>query len=58
MVSVGNSLVLKSHFDELGQHIVPLGTDGGDEGIKLTPDGDEAGRPIPMVLSWMDRRFE
>ena len=23
---------------------------GGEEGIKLTPDGNEVGRPISMVL--------
>ena len=27
--------------------------DSGDEGIKLTPDGDEVGRPISMVLRWV-----
>ena len=34
---------------ELAQGWTPLGAGGGDEGIKLTPDGDEVGRPISMV---------
>ena len=39
---------------ELAQGWTLLGAGGGDEGIKLTPDGDEAGRPISMVLTaWM-----
>jgi hypothetical protein len=36
---------------ELAQGWTPLGASGGDEGIKLTPDGGEAGRPISMVLT-------
>ena len=38
-----------------GQHSTPPdGGVGGDEGIKLTPDGDEVGRsPISMVLRWV-----
>ena len=31
-----------------GQHSTP--PDDGDEGIKLTPDSDEVGRSISMVL--------
>jgi len=46
-----NSMLRSS---ELAQGWTPLGAGGGDEGIKLTPDGDEAGRPISMVLTaWM-----
>ena len=34
-----------------GARSIALGPGGGDEGIKLTPEGDEAGRPISIVLS-------
>jgi hypothetical protein len=32
------------------QGSTPLGAGGGDNGIKLTPDGDEEGRPTSMVF--------
>jgi len=32
------------------QGSTPLGAGGGDDGIKLTPDGDEDGRPTSMVF--------
>jgi len=35
---------------ELAQGWTPLGASSSDEGIKLTPNGDEVGRPISMVL--------
>ena len=34
-----------------GQHSTPPA--GGGEGIKLTPAGDEVGRPMSMVLRWV-----
>ena len=36
-------------FKSSGQHCIPFGGGGGDEGKKLTPCGEEAGRPISMV---------
>ena len=39
-----------------GQYFIPLAGGGGEEGIKLTPDGDEASSPISIVLNlaaWM-----
>ena len=33
-----------------GQQRNPLLCGGGDEGIKLTPEGDDAGRPISIVF--------
>jgi hypothetical protein len=38
-------------FKSSGQHFIPLAGGGGEEGIKLTLDGDEASSPISMVLS-------
>jgi hypothetical protein len=38
-----------------GQHFMLLVGSGGEESVKLTPDGDEAGRPISMVLSKVGR---
>jgi len=36
---------------ELGQGSTPpRAGGGGDDGMKLTPDGDDASRPISMVL--------
>jgi hypothetical protein len=45
------SMNLELRSLELGQGSTPLGASGGDEGIKLTPNGDEADRPISIVLS-------
>jgi hypothetical protein len=42
-----NSMLRSS---ELGQGSTPPRAGSGDDGIKLTLDGDDAGRPISMVL--------
>jgi hypothetical protein len=43
-----NSMLRSS---ELGQGFTPpRASGGGDDGIKLTPDGDDAARLISMVL--------
>jgi hypothetical protein len=38
-------------FKSSSQHFIPLAGSSGEEGIKLTLDGDEASSPISMVLS-------
>jgi hypothetical protein len=35
---------------KLGQGSIPPRAGGGDDGIKLTLEGDDAGRPISIVL--------
>ena len=35
---------------ELGQGSTPPRAGSGDDGIKLTPEGDDADRPISMVF--------
>jgi hypothetical protein len=41
---------MNSLFKSGCQRSTPSGAGGGDDGIKLTPDGDEDGRPTSMVL--------
>ena len=51
-----NSMLRSS---ELGQGFtLPRASSGGDDGIKLTPDGDDDARPISMVLrrdGWLEQ---
>ena len=50
MVLRAMSINSRLRSSELAQDWTLLGASGGDEGIKLTPDGDEVGRLISMVL--------
>jgi hypothetical protein len=49
-----NSMLRSS---ELGQGFTPRASSNSNDGIKLTPDGDNAARPISMVLR-RDGRLE
>jgi hypothetical protein len=44
------TISINSLFRSGCQGSTPLGAGGGDDGIKLTPDGDEDGRPTSMVF--------